>query len=647
MCGISAILSKPSFQIQDKTKNLSQELEKMIESMRHRGPDSNHAYVSERVGLAMTRLAIVGVDNGEQPIWNEEHSVVVVCNGEIYNYRDLRAQLEASGHLFSTFSDVEVIVHLYEQYQEESVKYLQGIFAFVLWDVKREKLFVARDRCGVKPLYYTQTKDKFLFASEMRALSVHPDINMDVDKAGFAQYHLFRFVPGSRTIMEGIKKVRPAEYIVIENGREFRQSYYWSPAEARLRHLIPVSFQEKKQLLKQHIFDAVYSQRTKEVKSGILLSGGLDSSALLAVHHSLFHDVPDTFTVSFTPPHEQTQMSEYDEIEHAGFVAGKFGARHISERYTPEDVLLNLPKIIQALDTPVADPTAIPLWFACRLAHQSGVKVLFSGEGLDELFNGYSVYRQVYWLNALRCLPKTARNLSIFLLEKLGLPGTGVLKKSLQPPACWYQGVGGVFHDTELKALIKETYMDRQQIGKLGIYAPDIWNAVQNHDTLEQLTLFDLLTWLPENTLVKSDKISMSHSIELRVPFLDDHIVEFALGTAKRDKMRGKIGKWIVRKALADVVPREVIRRKKAGFPIPLSAWMFNEWKDFVRTTLLNPNASTKDIYNPEEIESLFHTSQKERRRAARLLWTLLCFEIWYSQVSVHATSLIREPIFV
>lgn len=652
MCGIAAILLKPDSELCSNPRTIKDDLDAMICVTRHRGPDSDGMYINEKiVGLGMNRLTIVGGQSGKQPIWNEDHSVVVVCNGEIYNYHSLRLELEMDGHTFSTSSDVEVIVHLYEQYKEDCVKHLEGIFAFTLWDLSKKKFFSARDRLGVKPLYFTVTKERYIFASEIRALLIHKDVEKNIDNGGFSQFHLFRFVPGDRTIISGIHKLRPGECITIDNKYALVRSFYWSPVTVMKERKINTPYKKKVRDLREKLLNAVLSQEVSGVKSGILLSGGLDSSALLAMHHHLLGTVPGAFTVGFTTPRQYTQLSEFNEIESAADVAKQFGASHVSECYTPLQVLSCLPDIIKALDEPIADPTAIPLWFATRLAHQSGVKVLFSGEGLDELFNGYEVYRQIYWLQMLKLFPRMARRLALLFVNQFNLPGAGILKKSITSVSDWYQGVGGTFKSYELEAILANGQEGKFNNSSALAYAREILEPVQHQSALVQMTLFDLMAWLPENTLAKSDKISMAHSVELRVPFLDYHIVEFALKMDKRDKLRGKTGKWIVRDALAHIVSEKVIRQKKAGFPIPLTSWMFNEWKDFVLDTLRSESAVTRCIYRAEEIESLFKVPVNGRRRAARLLWTLLCFEIWLKQVYYPTLrpnlDMVREPLIV
>jgi asparagine synthase (glutamine-hydrolysing) len=370
------------------------------------------------------------------------------------------------------------------------------------------------------------------------------------------------------------------------------------------------------------------------VKSGILLSGGLDSTAILAIHRQSFQEVPDTFTVAFAAPRQYARTHEYTETMQAREIAQRYGSTHSSACYSAQEVLDQLPNIVASLDEPIADPTAIPLWFAVRMARQSGVKVLHSGEGLDELFNGYQVYQQSHWLNALARVPEGIRRMVFSVLSRFELSGRGLLARSLAPVSEWYQGVGSVFSAEEQEKLFQGHILnDLRSSSRPQEYVRDMIFPARDASTLTQMTYFDLLAWLPENTLVKSDKISMAHSVELRVPFLHEGVVDFAMEMDDSDKLRRGVGKWIVREALREVVTPDVLRRPKVGFPIPLTAWMFGEWKDFVLSNLMDANAHTCGMYKRDYVEGLFLVPDKERRRAARQLWTLLSLELWYQYV--------------
>jgi asparagine synthase (glutamine-hydrolysing) len=647
MCGIAVGVAKDIGIAAGSTtrEEMEQILTGMIEMMRHRGPDAEGMYLDEGIGLAMARLTIVGGDEGMQPIWNEDKSLVLVCNGEIYNHQDLRVWLEENGHQFSTSSDVEVIVHLYEALGEQCLTDLQGIFAFALWDVRQKKLLVARDRVGVKPLYYAETEHQLVFSSEFKSLLGIPGLQNDTNWQGFRAYHAFRFCPADETMVKGIQKLRPAHYLVVQAGKVSVQAY-WEPTPMfqKTSTIIPMDVKAKR--LKTCLYEAVERQAAPEVKSGILLSGGLDSTALLAIQRELLHEAPDTFTVAFAAPRQPANLFEYNETTEAREAAQAYGSNHFSECYTAQDVLEQLPQIVAALDEPIADPTAIPLWFAIRMARQNGAKVVYSGEGLDELFNGYSVYRQVHWLNVLTWIPPAIRQAALSAISRLGMPGRGILSRSLAPASDWYQGIGAVFTSEEVEHLLQgEAWSEVSRLIPRE-YVQETMEPAQDASTLTQMTYFDLLAWLPENTLVKSDKISMAQSVELRVPFLHEAIVDLALELEDADKLRHGVGKWVVREALKDVILPNARKRPKAGFPIPLTAWMFDEWKEFVLTTLMDPNAHTCGMYKKEYVEGLYLVPEKQRRRAARQLWTLLNLELWHRYVyGVHTQVKPQEAV--
>jgi len=633
MCGIAAIITTTKSPATDGTPTLFGNLAEMTAQMKDRGPDGSGIFVGAGVGLAMTRLAIVGGDTGTQPIWNEDRTVVVVCNGEIYNYKALRNMLEQCNHVFSTESDIEVIVHLYEQYGEGFLNRIEGIFALALWDEATQTLLVARDKFGVKPLYYRKIQNQWVFCTQMKALLGDEDGDLaHIDAMGFRAYHQLRFCPGGQTLVKGVHKLVPASFGTIHAGN-FVLKNYWAPnrPSGKLR---AVPKRELTDTLRKRLIAAVSSQATNEVQTGLLLSGGLDSAGILGIHRLVFGEVPPCYTISFQAPKSGAEVREYDEIRPAADIAGIFHAHHIHETIDAQQAWEALPSIISALDEPIADPTAIPLWFAIRLAKSHGSKVVFSGEGIDEAFNGYEVSRQVGWLKTLGMMPKGMRQGLWSLAKKYGWRGTQLLERSLNHPATWYRGVGGVFGDDELRRLLRNPshLADIDNI-PLESHTRLIMDPVRETSLLTQLTHFDLFAWLPENTLVKSDKISMAQSVELRVPYLDSAIVEFALDLEDRHKLKSGVGKRIVRDAFVGILPNQTIYGRKNGFPIPLTAWMFGEWHADVRHELLKPGAFSREIYHPMEIERLLNTTGNGRHRAARLLWTMLTLELWHGQV--------------
>ncbi|MHB1682805.1 MAG: asparagine synthase (glutamine-hydrolyzing) [Bacilli bacterium] len=620
MCGIAVIVAKNR-----PFHSMSDPLRRMLERMRHRGPDGRGFIHKPGVDMGMVRLAIVDVGGGDQPIWNEDHTLALICNGEIYNADELRTELTECGHRFATGTDIEVILHLYEEMGAQCTTRLEGIFALAIWDNSRGALFVARDRMGVKPLYYADLGSHWAFASEFQAFSVVLDEPAVWDEQALLSYHTFRFTPLARTLDPRIQRVLPAHSAEVLRG-QLKCEPYWKPKFAiPKKNSHPRARPSSAGTLRKLIVAAVSRQEAKEVKSAVLLSGGLDSTALLAIRRQFTDNAPDTaITVAFERPHSGVRRAEYSEIRQAMEVARKFQSNHLIEIISGEEALQALPQIVADLDEPIADPTAIPLWFAARMAKKQGCKVVYSGEGLDELFAGYSVYGQAAWLQALQRVPRPLRQSLHALLLKLNGRGTGVLDRSLQETSDWYQGVGGVFTPSERSALLTAGRTDQ-----FFALPEETWRMVREGTSskLQQMLLFDLLTWLPDNTLAKSDKISMAHSIEFRVPYLDRAIVDFALGCPDYKK-RNMGGKRVVRRALSGIVPMSAIWRRKIGFTVPISAWLFGEWHEYARSVLLSPSALTRDLYG-DRIHALFLAPPAQQERAGRLLFTLLTLELW------------------
>jgi len=390
------------------------------------------------------------------------------------------------------------------------------------------------------------------------------------------------------------------------------------------------------------IKQAVVRQAATGVKDAVLLSGGLDSSAILAIRHQLNVASSDTaITIAFEEPDKKTIKNEYSEMHHAKKVAMQFQAHHIFQVVSAEEALEAFPQITASLGEPIADPTAIPLWFACKLAKEQNCKVVYSGEGVDELFGGYSIYQQPAWIHALQLIPTAGRQRLYNWLNERGMRGHGVLLRSLQDTSDWYQGVGGIFSHSE-----REEMMGGQaRLLSNSALIQKTWKMVREGaaGTLQQMLLFDLLTWLPDNTLAKSDRISMAHSVEFRVPYLDNAIVDFAMSSPDSFKRRWG-GKPIVRHALKGVVPRSIIQRRKVGFPVPVSAWLFGEWNAYARSVLLAKDAITREWYR-NLIPALFTVVDSQQERAGRLLYSLLTLELFLRQQSTTRVARTRERI--
>ncbi len=622
MCGIAGLISKTvGFARPGSARD---DLDHMLTTMQHRGPDGRGAFVRGNVAMGMVRLAIVDPEGGDQPLWNEDRTVALVCNGEIYNAAALRSSLTQRGHEFRTQSDVEVIIHLFEEYGDHCFHMLEGIFAAAIWDKRRRSVYLVRDRVGVKPLYYADSGAQFAFASEVGALAGLPRASGAIDGQALDDYHAFRYALRERTVYRGIRRLLPGQYAVVRSDG-LHLAAYWSP------HCMPTKWSRRQAVrsrpddLRALMYGAVESQLAHSVKSAVLLSGGLDSSALLAMRGNWIERGADTaITVVFDSPKNGADRVEYSELEQARRVARTLDCTHLTRTVGAHEALEALPAIVSALDEPIADPTAIPLWFAARLARQHDCKVVYSGEGLDELFAGYDIYGHAQWMSTLDLTPRALRARLRDWLARHNVRGAGVLERSLGDVASWYQGVGGVFTQSELQSLLQSPPSPHD----ISRRVQSVLKGRRTLTQLQQMTLFDIATWLPDNTLAKSDKIAMAHSVELRVPYLDNRIVDFALACPDEQKWNGR-GKHVVRQALSGVVPGWVLRRRKAGFNIPISAWMFGEWNGYARDMLLGRAARTASLYDQKDIARLLQTPPAGQERAGRLLFTLLMFELW------------------
>lgn len=628
MCGIAAIVPKiHPFPQQEEI------LVEMLDSMVHRGPDGHGVMQKGHLALGMVRLAIVDLEHGMQPLFNEDQTLTLVCNGEIYNADDLRTSLIKSGHTFQTFSDSEVILHLYEEKGKECLADLEGIFAFALWDEKEQELFIARDRLGVKPLYYMDQGAYWAIASEMRALLPLIDEAVHLDRDAVTAYHAYRFTPREQTMVKGIYRLLPGHYAVASKAGMVHHAY-WTPVFAT--PIVKRNHADLAVHLRSLLFHAVKSQHAEEVKSAVLLSGGLDSTALLAMRREFLGNREDcAITVAFERPKRHAEREEYTEMSEAERVALRFGAQHLSQIVSAEEALEAFPRIIQDLDEPIADPTAIPLWFAAKLAKRHETKVLYSGEGMDELFAGYSIYGHEKVLRRMRMIPSPLRRALRNTLLRADLPGAGVLERSLSDVETWYQGVGGVFTRAERIALLGG---DESRRGKCpsAFYGESLDKAKHSAGSdLQRMMLLDLVTWLPDNTLAKSDKITMAHSVEMRVPFLNQEVVEYALACPDHLKWKRE-GKEIVRRALEGVIPEEVLRRKKVGFNVPVSAWIFGEWNSYAKAMLLSDDAVTRTLYE-HRAAHLFDAKPSQQERAGRLLFAMLTLELWLRHMPMRA----------
>lgn len=577
MCGICGFIG-----FEDKTL-----IKKMYDSLSHRGPDDHGTFFGDGITLGHRRLSIIDLEGGHQPIHNENEDIWIVYNGEIYNHLELRKCLEKQRHKFYTSSDTEVIVHAYEEFGDRFVEKLDGIFAFALWDGKLKRLVLARDRLGVKPLYYLKINDKFLFASEIKSILEYEEVNRELNFAVLPHLFTYRSTPSSETVFKGIKKIPPGHTLTLSNGT-ITINRYWD-----INSHTVVGGSEKNILKSFKILfeDAVKKRMISDVPLGAYLSGGVDSSSVVAIA-SRFTEMPiDTFAVGFG--------ASTDEFEFAQEVAECFETNHHELMVQPNDISKILPQIIWHLDEPIADPATIPTYLMSELTKKY-VTVVLTGEGADELFAGYPKY-------------------------KLFTPYFGGIPRSWRYNLFRYSPPSNTFNDIE-----KDKLMSNE------IYTSVKLNQKVNHKNLNlnNLLLSDITHQLPNYLLMKVDKMTMAHGLEARVPFLDHKLVEFSCSIPANLKIKGFTGKYIIRKAMSDVLPKNITNRSKKGFPMPLNSWLAGDLKELMVQTL-SDSIILKRYFNERYIGKIIKGCEKSinpitKKRCTDQAWHLLVFALWY-----------------
>lgn len=622
MCGICGVIGF------DEKRPVGAEyfqplLEEMCQSLYHRGPDEGGIFIEGNVGLGMRRLSIIDLETGHQPIHNEDKTVWVVHNGEIYNYKELSSELTSLGHEFYTLSDTEVIVHAYEEYGEGCLQRLRGMFAFALWDKKKKRLLAARDRLGMKPLLYTLADGKLLFASELKALLRCKELPREVNPLALRNFLRLGYVPSPQTIFSGVKKLPPATYLIYKGGEVSERRYWELPSpEAQLR----IPEEEASQRLVGHLGEAVELHLRSDVPVGVFLSGGLDSTGLVSLAIEKGQSPLKTFFVGF-------KDAQPDESSYARLVAQRYGTQHREVFLEPKDVVELLPRILWHLDEPFGDAAVVPTFLVSRLASQE-VKVCLSGEGGDELFAGYSWYPTSNIRRWYSSLPAVVRHTAYSLVQGLGPARRdgGFIEdiKSLigfdfLPPRECYLWRRAHFSPEELNALLDPRYF--QDNGKEEEDAlPEITGS---GDMLADMLYYDTKFFLPDDLLTKVDRMGMAHGLETRLPFLDHPLVEFAYTLPPSLKMRDNTSKYLYKKAIGPLIPKEILNRGKLGLMPPLTSWLKNELSGFCKETLLDNRTRRRAWFNHKAVEELLVHYEQGESRLAYKLWDLIVLEIW------------------
>lgn len=626
MCGICGV-----YDYQRGAPVARELITRMAETIRHRGPDEEGVYLAGPVGLGHRRLSIIDLAAGQQPMTNEDGRLRIVFNGEIYNFPGLREELLRRGHRFTTTSDTEVILHQYEEDGFECVRKFRGMFAFALWDERQQLLFVARDRLGVKPLVYTVRDGRFSFASELAALLADERLPRELDPLALDEYLTCQYVPAPRTIYRGVHKLRPAHYLVIgKNGIE-RDEPYWSVSFARQEPLPEDQYVEQ---FRERFEESVRIRLISEVPLGAFLSGGLDSSATVAAMARLTREPVKTFSIGFSE-------KRYDETRYARMVAQRYHTDHHELTVKP-DALEVLPKLVRHYGEPYADSSAVPTYYVAKMTRQY-VTVALNGDAGDENFAGYERYLALKLARAANVIPAPLRRRLFGSLGKMlstaderkGLPSK-LRRFSLMmaedddfdrylhlvrffSPAEKAELYGGDLKQA-LAGANAEDYLRRQ-------YA-----LTDSPDAIERFLHLDLLTYLPEDLLVKVDIASMANSLECRSPFLDHTLVEFAASIPFAHKLRGVTGKYLLKRALRGTLPDPILDRAKMGFGVPVAEWFRGELRAFVQEQLLAPGNAASRYFEPAALQRLVTEHQSGFRDHGSRLWALLNFELWHRQ---------------
>ncbi|HRH45926.1 MAG TPA: asparagine synthase (glutamine-hydrolyzing) [Pyrinomonadaceae bacterium] len=621
MCGIAGFISKKLTSVAEREARL----DSMCKIITHRGPDEQGMTVQGRAALGMRRLSIIDLKGGQQPIFNEDDLMFIVFNGEIYNFQDLREDLQKRGHRFKTNSDTETILHAYEEFGENCVDHLRGMFAFAIWNKTDESLFIARDRVGKKPLYYGLTKEgNFVFGSELKVLLEHGEISREIDYAALDAYLTFGYVPEEFCIFKDVKKLLPAHSLTFKNGK-VETKKYWD-----FSYIKPVEIKSEAEYIEElraQLTEAVKIRLISEVPLGAFLSGGVDSSTIVAIMAQLSEKPVKTFSIGFNE-------DSFNELKFARMAAKHFNTEHHEFIVTP-DLVEIVDELVWHFDEPFADPSALPTFMVAKMARDF-VTVVLSGDGGDELFAGYTRYVVDKKRSGFSNLPGFVRKGVQAVSEKLphGAKGKNYLYNASLDAIDRY--IDSVSHFTKLKrkALYAKDFLPNMN-GSFGA-AENIFqsfaNKVDTGNPIDNLLYLDSKTYLPSDILVKVDRMTMATSLEARGPLLDHKLIEFVVGMPTDLKMKGLETKYIFKKAMEGIVPNEILYREKQGFGVPINEWINLQLKDRIQSTLTDSKTIERGYFDKKYIQTLLDEHHKGRRDNSHSLWVLLNLELWHRQ---------------
>jgi asparagine synthase (glutamine-hydrolysing) len=617
MCGIAGIVAPEGVMV-DKSV-----LDRMTQSLQHRGPDDQGVFVHENVGLGHRRLSIIDLSSGHQPVFNEDGTVVVVYNGEIYNFKEIKLELEVCGHVFKTHCDTEVIVHAYEEWGEACPNKFRGMFAFAVYNQRSGEVFLCRDRIGVKPIYFAVENNQLFFASEVNALLKGMANRPGVNYSRLDFYISLGYVPGDETLFAGIRKLLPGHTLMYRNG-DMRINRYWDLSNIQP---VQISFEEAKDKFESMLMDCVRMRLMSDVPLGAFLSGGLDSSAIVACMSRISPDPVKTFTVGYS---DDPALSE---LEYARKVAAHFNTEHHEFVLSADDFFESLDLLLTHTEEPVVESAAVALYRISKLAREHAI-VLLSGEGGDEILAGYPLHKLTRYINYAHAF---FRLFPHKVLDQIGPMFANATEKKRkywdwvrQPLRERYQSISN-----DVTGSIKNAMYHQRFAPYVGTAVRDYFITLfdqmpQGHSDLARMAYVDINSWLPEDLLLKADKMTMATSVELRVPFLDHKLMEFCVSLPDKYRLNGNQGKFLLRQVMEKHLPHEIIHRKKRGFPVPISKWFRTNLQKQIREILLDGKSVGRQYFKVSYIENILDRHAKGREDLSRRIFTLLALELWH-----------------
>lgn len=623
MCGICGIFHS------ERTRRVNRDLlAGMNQQIVHRGPDDDGFFVEENVGLAMRRLSIIDIQTGHQPLSNEDGDVWIVFNGEIYNHQDLRKDLESRGHRYRTKSDTETIVHSYEEHGTNCVEHLRGMFAFAIWDRRKRRLFIARDRLGIKPLYYRFDGNTLLFGSEIKTILAYPAVKPELNHGVLAEYLAFGYLAGEETMYAGIRKLMPGHFLSIDEHGQLEISPYWDLDVEVDDGSRPPDYYVRS--YREQLEACVSSHLMSDVPLGVFLSGGLDSSAIAALTTKIRKEPIETFSVGYGE-------EAYSELPYARTIAEHLKSKHHEVHLSRDEFFRTLPRLIWHEDEPIVWPSSVALYFVARLARER-VTVVLTGEGSDETLGGYTRYPwtllnsrmdEIYRTLTPNLLRRGLRNgialAPLGAAAKRKLAHTFLMRDGASWPSFYFDNFYSAFSAAEQDDLL--TPEAKQMAGDAYTGSMKFWDH-SSGDLLHRLLYTDIKTYLVE-LLMKQDQMSMAASVESRVPFLDHALVEFTASIPAKYSTRGMAGKRILKLAMQDLLPDSIVHRQKMGFPTPWAYWLAGPSLDHLQELLMEPRTLERGLFRPDSLERLFREHTAGHRDHGNRIWRLLNLELW------------------